>query len=651
MELTETQKAVTGSEASAPSVGEAAGCGVAVALRVDPNAGLPARLEALRESIDNPSVHIIAMSDGSLSAELHEAVSRLENTLVVKSLPSSSLPAFLHRYVVEKNGGGARHAIRTVVSLPHERVLVAGERLGRLVAAACARQDEQREPVIIARLATVSNVDPKAHDWAQGAVEQVHLSPPAASGEDAALVVLPASLLRVMAVDADLAGMSGIEGDGAVINNIVRRAAAAHGSAFEVLDGTGVHAAFVLASSETATRGASAANMGMQQLASAASLASGTLEVVDAKDKHGHFLYSFIPSLCLRVAGAGNPCTALPLQRYASTLAGDGSGAGAAVVASGAIAASDASHAEEIDEEEEEDAADEAEKCHLRIFTAPKGMNGHVNVTQRNAIISWTKMKPRPDVVLMGDDPGVAAFAREIGVKHIGKLKTTKHGTPLLDDIFAKARRGFQGHLLAYVNADIILLQDFADAVQCSCHKLQEFLMIGIRTNTPWKGGLIDFAKKDWADEVRHVAETKGKPFQDDAEDYFVFTKHMYQEMPPFALGRMVWDNWMVHQVVWMNGNGGHNHGINANAAVLAVHQDHDYSHLAHKSKNPWDGDEYQSNLRLAKVKGYGHGFISGSQYKLKKGPECCLWDSHAAVEDRDCLPDVVPHKTRHRIG
>src|SRR5882724_4764180 len=102
----------------------------------------------------------------------------------------------------------------------------------------------------------------------------------------------------------------------------------------------------------------------------------------------------------------------------------------------------------------------------LTIFTIPKAFVGHVGVIQRNAIRSWTLLEPRPEIILLGNDEGTAQVARELGLRHIPEITSNQHGTPLLNDMFRRAELNASSPLLCYVNADIVLLREFAEAVE-----------------------------------------------------------------------------------------------------------------------------------------------------------------------------------------
>ncbi len=101
----------------------------------------------------------------------------------------------------------------------------------------------------------------------------------------------------------------------------------------------------------------------------------------------------------------------------------------------------------------------------LTILGMPKPFRGHIGNIQRNAITSWTMLRPRPEIYLFGEEQGVAEIAAELRISHLHDIARNEFGTPLLDDLLRRAREFVQTPLLCYVNSDIILLQEFVDAV------------------------------------------------------------------------------------------------------------------------------------------------------------------------------------------
>ena len=88
---------------------------------------------------------------------------------------------------------------------------------------------------------------------------------------------------------------------------------------------------------------------------------------------------------------------------------------------------------------------------------------------QRNAILSWTRLTPRPDIFLFGDEEGAAEIARELGLRHFPEVARNEFGTPLIDDLFSKAEKNASTPLVGYVNSDIILTDDFSAALERVC--------------------------------------------------------------------------------------------------------------------------------------------------------------------------------------
>src|SRR5260370_906360 len=47
----------------------------------------------------------------------------------------------------------------------------------------------------------------------------------------------------------------------------------------------------------------------------------------------------------------------------------------------------------------------------LTLYTIPKAFDEHIGIIQRNAIRSWTLLRPPCEVILFGDDAGTAEVA------------------------------------------------------------------------------------------------------------------------------------------------------------------------------------------------------------------------------------------------
>src|SRR5512139_884540 len=110
----------------------------------------------------------------------------------------------------------------------------------------------------------------------------------------------------------------------------------------------------------------------------------------------------------------------------------------------------------------------------ITFFSAPKPFtNPHIATIQRNAIKSWSLL-PDVEVILLGEETGLAEAARELGVKHLSNVSRNPSGTPLISSMFELARENSTGDLLCIINADMILMSDFVEAAMESRSLLLE---------------------------------------------------------------------------------------------------------------------------------------------------------------------------------
>ena len=247
----------------------------------------------------------------------------------------------------------------------------------------------------------------------------------------------------------------------------------------------------------------------------------------------------------------------------------------------------------------------------ITIFSVPKPFNGHIGVIQRNAIKSWLKLVPKPKILLLGNEEGTAQTAAELGVDHLPDIACNQYGTPLLNSIFDMAHEQSPHPILAYVNTDIVLLPDFSTAIeQVRTQNWNHWLMVGRRWNLDITSEL-DFESKDWSAPLFEAIRNKGELHAQTGIDYFVFPKGAMGEILPFALGRTVWDNWLIKHALDLN-----NTVVDASQWITAIHQNHGYQHLKGGKEEAWKGVEARQNLALAG--GYGNlRNISHAQQKL----------------------------------
>jgi len=229
----------------------------------------------------------------------------------------------------------------------------------------------------------------------------------------------------------------------------------------------------------------------------------------------------------------------------------------------------------------------------ITIFSVPKPFCGHIGVIQRNALESWTRLFPHCEVFLLGDGQGIDEISASYMVRHIRDVAVNEYGTPLLNDVFEKAQAAARHELMCYVNADIILMSDFARAVEFMSTLKTAFLMAGRR----WDIDLmqpLDFQRDTWDECLRRNVRQVGRPRPPEWIDYFVFVRGLFSDLPPFTIGRAGYDNWLL----WKARSRGAKL-VDASEVVMVVHQNHDYSHHPEGQRGVWEGAEAKKNRAL----------------------------------------------------
>jgi len=235
----------------------------------------------------------------------------------------------------------------------------------------------------------------------------------------------------------------------------------------------------------------------------------------------------------------------------------------------------------------------------ITFFSTPKPFRGHIGVIQRNAIHSWKLVHPDAEVILFGDEEGAAEAARELGARHEPEVERNSHGTPLLSSLFDRADRLAPHDRLCFLNTDILLTEDFLAASTRLVQIHERSLMVGRRCDLDIKEPL-DFSKPDWGERLRSLARERGRVRPPQWIDFFVFPRRLLsQQVPPFAVGRPGYDNWLLWKVRSMGVP-----VVDVTDVVLAIHQNHDYSHHQGGESGFWHGAEAQQNYALL---GKGH--------------------------------------------
>lgn len=286
----------------------------------------------------------------------------------------------------------------------------------------------------------------------------------------------------------------------------------------------------------------------------------------------------------------------------------------------------------------------------VTLFAVPKPFRGHIGVIQRNAIGSWLRLGPNCEVVLFGDEEGTDEAARELGVRHVPTVVRNEFGTPLLSSVFDQVGALAQEGALCYVNSDIVLLDDFVPALRRVQARRSRYLMIG----QCWDSTLdwtVDFDDGRWGDRLRELVTTTELRHKWSI-DYFAFPSGLYGKVPPFAIGRAWFDNWLVWRARELGAA-----VVDATPAVTAIHQRHDYAHVSGGQDWSYKGPEATENFRiggsLGRVGSTRDAAYVLTRRRFRRRPSRLTFDYHWERWLRRVVWAVyaITRPIRHRLG
>ncbi len=239
----------------------------------------------------------------------------------------------------------------------------------------------------------------------------------------------------------------------------------------------------------------------------------------------------------------------------------------------------------------------------LTVFSLPKPFSRpEIGRIQANAIRSWKALGPEVEVLLLGDEEGIADFARREKVEHLALVPRNREGTPLISGAFAAANRIARGKYLLYCNADVILQGEIASVAERLARRWPTgFLGLGVRRDVSIPDELDWEVPQRVSERLREAAAT-GRTAARVCKEYFLFPRGRYQELPDFAVGRGNWDNWMVAHT-----RRNRVPVVDVSRWIEALHQEHGYEHLGFPKRERatrWQcyvtGSEARENERLA---------------------------------------------------
>lgn len=245
----------------------------------------------------------------------------------------------------------------------------------------------------------------------------------------------------------------------------------------------------------------------------------------------------------------------------------------------------------------------------LTIITTPKPLGIPKNrVAFQNAIRSWTRLQPCPEILVAGGDRDLI---EKEGGRWIGGIRSSVQGRPYFDHFVAEAELLASNDIIMYCTDHLILTSDLMPAIKAVSEVFSNnFIIVG----KYWKLAIpdaIDFFNPNWKSILRNRVLEADSLGNHSAKDYIIFRRPFGLSIPNFIMGYPWYDTWFV----WAALQAGYP-VIDATDAITAVHQSHKFVEGDIEARENTLGGQH--NRRIGKsLELDGMGAISQATYTL----------------------------------
>lgn len=207
----------------------------------------------------------------------------------------------------------------------------------------------------------------------------------------------------------------------------------------------------------------------------------------------------------------------------------------------------------------------------LTIFAACRPFEGRMRAIQRNAIETWRALPIENEILLIGNEDGIAEAALELGASHIPVAEEYQHGTFSIPVYERLARAHASGDMLLQISADCMLLSFFEayDALTNFACKYPSCIGVGRRWDIPFPDAL-DFSS-DWRAQLSDLKDRKGVLHPECGLDVIVFPADSEPFWPEGLVGRPRGDGG-----IFRCGLDAGMQGVDITGGMIALHQEHE---------------------------------------------------------------------------
>eukprot|EP00038_Savillea_parva_P001878 m.108105 g.108105 ORF g.108105 m.108105 type:complete len:862 (+) comp10646_c0_seq1:251-2836(+) len=266
------------------------------------------------------------------------------------------------------------------------------------------------------------------------------------------------------------------------------------------------------------------------------------------------------------------------------------------------------------------------------------------HLVQAVAVMSWLELPPTVSVLLFGTTSTCNAFMALDALKHHREasspriacvpLRCFREGAPRLDCVFDDAVVKSSADVMLYANADVVLFPDLIHAIAATRRATPNFFLVAKRfdldmsvslqgslreacttlvvagggdgdgdtnrfgggplshadSDAPVEAGRVAVTAPRWLKDLSEAARTTAISHAREGIDVMAFPRRTPPHVPPFLVGRVQWDNWVLLQAITSPDVV----AVEASAVAAVVH----LNHGEYKASAKKNGTKY--NKRLA---------------------------------------------------
>jgi hypothetical protein len=191
--------------------------------------------------------------------------------------------------------------------------------------------------------------------------------------------------------------------------------------------------------------------------------------------------------------------------------------------------------------------------------------NESLSIIQKNSIDSWLSLDIEKKILIINKDQSVKNLFRDSNVTIIEDYECSNHSDiPTWRTMRDKAVTiADKDDIIVWVNSDVMFDKSLVETINVVRNEVDDFVLVGQKLDWQNFYNLKDFSRISELTPMNLHGEW--------AIDYFIFKKNAFENVPPFFIARMRFDNFLMNKAI------NEYTAIDCTETILCVHHRHDY--------------------------------------------------------------------------